>query len=504
MRSCAAAACTAAAESSALLNEAGGSESSSPESFLSLRELRATPSAARSSDSGSDKQSTEDEVCVSSPGSNGSAGRSSPELVELDEGYSSGMDEAEEDDNMMESMQVGMLRRAAGNSSSGCTDRRGSYARANGRGLRKTHAHYAFDHWEKATSFSIGRPCGTSCPYGRQCGMDFAPRTLIACHQFSFGAATECTTTDDGATKYTCELGQSQTQAKWRRLVAGFVSWNAEDGTRVERFTVDRLGPVCWKYCAAAYGIPQYTMQSLLARARSGGLAQQEVEDTADDGGGGGGGGGSALRRQAIDLNTSHSKEECIEWWRLWLALEDQMPNEPVIKHRIVIWSSVYEEEYLPDIGWWGSARPLSLQRWTTLRKEALRLLSIEWFGSDLERDPSGNTPLTKLSLRERASHSKFPPCPECEAAKIKWADFRRQADRRYVSHTPRTRTHSVHMHVLSIMSPACVQQNAAERGACKEGGALKTRAGDEGRACVRHGAPSRGIGAKRVDFRVR
>ena len=109
------------------------------------------------------------------------------------------------------------------------------------------------------------------------------------------------------------------------------------------------------------------------------------------------------------DSETSVAKTETIEWWILWLTLEDQMPNEPVILHRVVVWGSVYTMEYCADMDAFMTCKPLSQSRWTTLRVDALRILSIEWFGADQH-----NLPLQQLSLRQRASHSNFAWCIKC------------------------------------------------------------------------------------------
>eukprot|EP00965_Chrysotila_dentata_P083154 2742744-Pleurochrysis_carterae.AAC.1 len=57
------------------------------------------------------------------------------------------------------------------------------------------------------------------------------------------------------------------------------------------------------------------------------------------------------------------------------------MPNEPTIVHRVVVWGSVYDKEYLPDSVWWGTASSLSRERWTSLKKKALKELSVEYYG---------------------------------------------------------------------------------------------------------------------------
>ena len=295
---------------------------------------------------------------------------------------------------------------------------------------RQSHAYYAYKHSVLVQSYSVGRPCTSLCPFGRNCGQHITPKTLQACHEASYGTATSCDVCvgDDGVENeiYTCQLKQKDTMAFWRCLFAGFCTTSAADPSiKIERFTVDGIGPVCVDYCAAAYGITtpprsQATLTQLLAHMRSGELAHRQVLGAAAD---------AAPHLPALSFNeqANHAMDECIEWWLLWLELEDQMPNEPVIVHRVVVWQAVYENEYLLDMGLYGTAPALSIQRWTALRKRALHQLAMSWFGPD----PSNPAiPAAKLSLRERASHSKFPPCPECEANKACWAEFRRDPNR--------------------------------------------------------------------------
>jgi hypothetical protein len=306
----------------------------------------------------------------------------------------------------------------------GSSSRKGSYARG-GTEKRRSHAEYAYTHFSMVEQYSIGRPCTSSCPFGRNCGQNITPKTLMACHEYSYGTSTsreECTDSGNGY-KYNCEFKSAQTHSRWRDLFAGFITRSAQDTTvLVERFMVDGIGPVCADYCGAAYGVTtgrasQWALDNLLAAARSGNLQHLQVMRTlnvpdADDEG-----------------HMSYSMDECIEWWSMWLELEDQMPNEPTIVHRVVVWGNVYKDEYLADCAVFGTSRPLSLSRWTTLRQEALRQLSIEYFGLDAN-DPEQKKPAAKLSLRVRASHSNFAPCPECEAAKALWADFRKDPNR--------------------------------------------------------------------------
>lgn len=203
---------------------------------------------------------------------------------------------------------------------------------------------------------------------------------------------------------------------RWRQLASAAISLT-NDGERrqIERLTVCKIGPVCPEYWAAAYGIPKGTANLILAEARSGRLdvdvdehaTSKEVR--------------AALRceRDERDLAAMMT----IEWWELWLGLEDQMPNEAVIQHRTVVWQTVYELEYIPDIEWWGMSRALSRSRWIQLRSVALRNLSIHFFGH-VEGCP--DEPLAMLSLVERPKHSNFGMCPKCAAAKEKWFLYRR------------------------------------------------------------------------------
>ena len=168
------------------------------------------------------------------------------------------------------------------------------------------------------------------------------------------------------------------------------------------------VGPVCPEYCRAAHGIPIGSWNKLLALARSGQLQAGMEWDTACE------------EMDSAALHDSRSeaaaKEETIEWWVLWLTLEDQMPNEPVIVHRVVVWDSVHELEYSEDMRWFGTTTPLSRSRWTSLRRDALTALSHEWFGTGEDGEP-----LTKLSLRERAKHSNFASCHDCAKNKRAW-----------------------------------------------------------------------------------
>ena len=313
----------------------------------------------------------------------------------------------------------------------GRKSRKGDYDRkGDGVGKRLSHEKYAYKHFAQVEQYSVGRPCTSLCLFGRNCGQNMTPATLMACHQFSYGTKTsreECTGPDGGEDGYVykCEFTSKETQDKWRALFAGFITRSAQNvAVLVERFMVDGIGPVCAEYCAAAYGITtgrrtHWTLDNLLARARSGELQHDQVVAAA------------AINQPNVEAESrvSHAMEECIDWWMTWLELEDQMPNEPTIIHRVVVWGNIYSDEYMADMAIFGTSPPLSKTRWSNLRKEALRRLSLEYFGLD-PNDPKQTKPAVKLSLRVRATHSNFPPCPECEASKGMWADFRKDPNR--------------------------------------------------------------------------
>lgn len=151
-----------------------------------------------------------------------------------------------------------------------------------------------------------------------------------------------------------------------------------------------------------------------MAEARSGRL-DVDVEESATDG---------QLRKASRALrDDDQTAEITVQWWELWLGLEDQMPNEAAIQHRALVWQSVYDNEYIPDIQWWGMCRALSRSRWIELRGVALRNLSINYFG---HVDGSPDMPLAMLSLVERPQHSNFGACNKCASAKDKWLTYRK------------------------------------------------------------------------------
>ena len=212
---------------------------------------------------------------------------------------------------------------------------------------------------------------------------------------------------------YKCALTFAEVKERRTQLVLSSISFDAADPSRrVERFMVAGIGPVCAEFCRCAHGVPISAWNLLLAAARAGRLQAGMEWDAAGE------------EMDYADLHDSGenavTKEETIEWWVLWLSLEDQMPNEPVITHRVVVWDGVHKLEYSADMEWFGTTAPLSRSRWTTLRHDALVELSAEWYGLG-----DDGKPLAMLSLCERAKHSNFGSCHQCSEDKKAWIDFR-------------------------------------------------------------------------------
>eukprot|EP00965_Chrysotila_dentata_P262315 6214534-Pleurochrysis_carterae.AAC.1 len=316
----------------------------------------------------------------------------------------------------------------------GRTDGRGKHVhknKADGGNVRLCHEEYAWVHLQKVTRAGLGLACSDNCPFGKMCHMHFSPAILKAAHERVYGMYT----TRDANGKYDCQFKAGDTQRQWRQLILSFVSFSA-DGTdsKNERFLVESMGPVCEGFCRQAYGIHEITWNRYLADARAGRLsAQHELKrDTA--------------MTKALNDFESQSKFECVQWWVMWLRLEDQMPNEPVIVHRAVVWTAVYTEEYEPDIKWWGSSPSLSRERWTQLRNNGLSQLSLEYYGEvatatstegmtlekqRMRREGGGHgVPVRLLSLRPRAKHSNFAQCDVCANARAAWLQYRSAKDR--------------------------------------------------------------------------
>ena len=343
-----------------------------------------------------------------------------------------GSDDSSEDsdDGVVASLDLG----AGCASRPGTHDSRGSYSRS-GTAKRAPHSVYAYHHWQRITEGHFGNPCGEDCPFGKNCGRNFTPSTLLRAHETSYGAATR--REDKG--NYSCEFRTKQTVAAWRSLFAMWVVKPADGGPCSESWSVQGVGPVCWRFAEAAYDIRQW--HALRAAARGDLLAAQDLKLAGVD---------DALV-DVVAAPTSASKEECINWWKDWLYMEDQMMDDPIIVHRPVIWTSVHEEEYLFDIAFWGTAPALSIARWRALRQDGLVLLAIEWYG--YETSPGGEMiPRVMLKLQAKAPHGNFADCLKCNKNKERWVLFRhRPKNQRGSLEEARELKKEIHVHAMEV-----------------------------------------------------
>ena len=173
---------------------------------------------------------------------------------------------------------------------------------------------------------------------------------------------------------------------------------------------------------------------------------------------------------------------ECVRWWVSWLRLEDQSPNDPIIMTRRIPTNQVYELEYAADMRWWGTAKVLSLSRWTTLRAKALEELSLEYFGqvSDcdptdvrlsipqhelLNRDGGFGVPVQKLTLQQRPKHANFGSCNECERDRARWQQFRTSASRGTLGDVEAMKR-DIFMHVQEVKKERDVAMEMHQRAA--------------------------------------
>eukprot|EP00965_Chrysotila_dentata_P258554 6213261-Pleurochrysis_carterae.AAC.1 len=301
---------------------------------------------------------------------------------------------------------------------SGMTDGRGKYSRESAR-KKETHKRRAYRHYDAVTGGTFGVPCLSSCPFERKCARNMTMTNLIRAHEHVFGTRTTAKPLNDGSVVYDCENSTKKCMKVWRALAKAAITKSADNPKqRVENFTVDDIGPVCAAYWAAAYGISKGTANYILRKARN--FTAHADDEWAEAG---------DLGDVGFDDDEPEpvAKEETIAWWVMWLELEDQMPNEPVIVHRRVVWESAYKQEYLADMEYWGvKMEPVSRSRWIELRKHGLARLSAEYYG--VEED--GKTPKCMLTLKERANHSNFGKCDECADIGLKWAEFRANAKR--------------------------------------------------------------------------
>ena len=304
------------------------------------------------------------------------------------------------------------------------------------RGSRLTHAEYAARALEIASENKTGVPCiAGKCAFDRRCGFHITPALLLAAATREYGSRGG--RTEDGTPFCDPACPEKESLRQKRALVLSWFCKSASgSGVVTETYMVEGHGPVCAEFAKAAYHVGTNTFNRYHALARAGRL-QLENDTVALSG----------LHTELSRPPDDQVQFETTQWWVVWLRLEDQAPNEPFVFYRVVVWQSVHLLEYTPDMQWWGSTAPLSRSRWTELRSEGLKLLSVELFCqvSDCDRsDPrlskdqvelmlSGGgvgVPVVMLGLRERTKKSNFGTCVGCDTSKALWAQYRTGGNR--------------------------------------------------------------------------
>ena len=185
------------------------------------------------------------------------------------------------------------------------------------RGTQLGYAQTAYEHLEMVESFTLGRPCRHSCAFDRNCGLNITPAHLMRAHIRIYGTKTTKVLHVGKPPTYDCVVPFTEVKERRKQVVLSAFSRSPLDPQQqLERFMVADVGPVCPEYCRAAHGIPIGSWNKLLALARSGQLQAGMEWDTACE------------EMDSAALHDSRSeaaaKEETIEWWVLWLTLEDQ------------------------------------------------------------------------------------------------------------------------------------------------------------------------------------
>ena len=152
--------------------------------------------------------------------------------------------------------------------SSTSKDMRGSHPRTT---EQKGYAQVAYEHFELVEQHLLGKPCLSSCPYNKQCGLMFNPNDHLSAHYSMYGTATMMKYTSNGEKVYECKVPFQQVLEKRKEIVRAAIMFDA-DGKRTEQFKVNGKGPVCPEFCRASYGIPNGAWLKLLALGRKGTL----------------------------------------------------------------------------------------------------------------------------------------------------------------------------------------------------------------------------------------
>ena len=101
----------------------------------------------------------------------------------------------------------------------------------------------------------------------------FSPQQLIRVHEYSFGVGVERRSLPDGSWSYSGGYSSKETHKLWGLLACAAVMEPCNPSDRKhglqEQFKVDGRGPVCFRFWAASYGLPESARNHFLADARS-------------------------------------------------------------------------------------------------------------------------------------------------------------------------------------------------------------------------------------------
>ena len=193
------------------------------------------------------------------------------------------------------------------------TSRRGKHTN---RGSRVSHAEYAARAMVTAEGNMLGVPCVEGeCPFGRKCGLNFTPATLISAAQRVYGS--HCGRQADG-TPFSDPANPEKRALRQRRvLMLSWVRRNAQDPSVIDEcFVVEGQGPVCHSYAKAAYHFSDFSWNTYMASARAGTLqADADLSEV---------GGVSTISRLS-EARENTAAVQTVHWWKMWLALEDQV-----------------------------------------------------------------------------------------------------------------------------------------------------------------------------------
>eukprot|EP00965_Chrysotila_dentata_P140950 4659593-Pleurochrysis_carterae.AAC.1 len=73
-------------------------------------------------------------------------------------------------------------------------------------------------------TFSLGTPGERNCPFKGRCGDLLTMNELYTCHEYSFGVTTQ----NEATGLWSCTVTADEKRHKWRTLMSGFVTYDAE------------------------------------------------------------------------------------------------------------------------------------------------------------------------------------------------------------------------------------------------------------------------------------